>query len=66
MGTNRKKSINELRETPVVRVVSRFTGTLKNRFLKDLETGIEASDLIRDMAREYYSKRDNEATKHRY
>jgi muconolactone delta-isomerase len=66
MGTQRKKTIQELKEQPKIHVISRFSGKLKNLFLQDLEKGVEASDLLREMAREYYKNREDGSSKHGY
>lgn len=62
MGKN-KKPFSELRKQHQIELMARFSGTLKNQILNDIEKGISGSELIREMAQQYY---DTKANKHNY
>lgn len=42
-----------------IRVVSRFQGGIKNKFLADIKKGEVAADLLRDMAKHWYDSKKN-------
>lgn len=51
--------IDKAKNESLLRVVSRFSGTLKNNFLNDVKKGYKGSDLIRQMAIEYYERKSD-------
>ncbi len=59
MTNNKKLEIKELKDRPIIAVMGRFTGDLKNRILSDIEKGEDGAKLLRKMAKEYYHNKDN-------
>jgi len=51
--------IDKAKEGSLLRVVSRFSGSLKNKFLEDVKKGYKGSDLIRQMAIEFYDRKSD-------